>query len=131
MRRGLLIGAGIVSVALAVLGAILPLLPTTVFLLIAAACFARSSSRLHGWLTGHRWLGGYLRSHRSGEGMALSSKLTTLAVLWAGLALSAVGTEPGRIWWVRFILLGVGVGVTAHLLRLKTRRAGTRISGDA
>jgi len=57
MRKPLLLACGIACTALAVAGVVVPLLPTTPFLLLAAACFARSSQRLHGWLLTHALFG--------------------------------------------------------------------------
>lgn len=122
LARGLLLAAGGLSVALGLLGVVLPVLPTTPFLLLAAACFLRSSERMYRWLHENRLFGEYLRRYRSGEGLPLASKVTTLAILWATLALSALLAVPSRLWWVRLILLAVGVGVTVHLLRMKTHR---------
>jgi uncharacterized membrane protein YbaN (DUF454 family) len=126
LRRVLLIVAGVMSVGLGVVGAFVPVLPTTPFLLLAAACFTRSSPRLHQWLLGNRILGEYLRRYRSGEGLPLASKLMTLLVLWAALATSAFVAVPTRLWWARILLLAVGVGVTIHILRIRTRRSAPR-----
>lgn len=121
-RRILLLAAGVVCVGLGVVGVVVPLLPTTPFLLLASACFLRSSSRLHRWLLGNRIFGDYLRRYRSGEGLPISSKVTTLVLLWASLGASALWAVPERLWWVQLLLLGVGIGVTVHILRIKTRR---------
>ncbi len=121
-RRVLLLAAGVVCVGLGVVGVLVPLLPTTPFLLLASACFLRSSDRLHRWLLGNRIFGDYLRRYRNGEGLPLSSKVTTLVLLWASLGASAFWAVPGRLWWVKLLLLGVGIGVTVHILRIKTRR---------
>ncbi|MBU4306820.1 MAG: YbaN family protein, partial [Candidatus Aminicenantes bacterium] len=58
-RKGLLALCGMVAVGLGAAGIFLPLLPTTPFLLLAAACFFRSSDRLYNWLITHRWFGRY------------------------------------------------------------------------
>ncbi len=121
-RRVLLISAGALFVGLGVVGVVLPLLPTTPFLLLAAACFVRSSARLHRWLLGNRVFGDYLRRYRDGEGLPLASKLTTLVLLWGTLAVSALAAAPPRLWWVRLLLLAVGGGVTVHILRIKTQK---------
>lgn len=121
LRRGLLILLGLVSVGLGVLGAFLPLLPTTPFLLLAAACFARSSVRLNRWLHGNRLFGEYLRRYRNGEGMPLRAKLITLVLLWASLTASAVYAVSAQHWPVWIFLVAVGIGVTLHILRIKTR----------
>lgn len=121
LRRGLLIVLGLLSVGLGVLGAFLPLLPTTPFLLLAAACFARSSVRLNHWLHSNRLFGEYLRRYRNGEGMPLRAKLVTLVLLWTSLTASAVYAVSAQHWPVWIFLAAVGIGVTLHILRIKTR----------
>lgn len=123
LRRSLLLTAGILSVALGLLGVVLPVLPTTPFLLLAAACFLRSSERMHRWLLSNRVFGEYLRRYRNGEGLPLSSKVTTIVFLWGTLGASALFAVPPRLWWVRLVLMAVGLGVTIHILRIKTRRS--------
>ncbi len=124
--RVALIAAGVLFVGLGVIGAFVPVLPTTPFLLLAAACFVRSSERMHRWLHQNRVFGEYLRRYRDGEGIPLASKIWTLALLWATLGGSAFVAVPARLWWVRLFLLAVGLGVTIHILRIKTRRDGGR-----
>lgn len=131
LRRGLLVAAGVLCVALGLVGVFVPLLPTTPFLLLAAACFVRSSERLHRWLLENRLLGEPVRRYRNREGMPLSSKVATLALLWGTLSLSAwVAVPPGR-WWLHLLLLSVGAGVTTHILRIRTRRGGATPAGGA
>ncbi len=120
--RALLVGAGSLSVALGLLGVFVPVLPTTPFLLLAAACFLRSSARLHRWLTTNRLFGEYLRRYQAGEGVPLRSKVVALSLLWLSLGTSILFAVPGRLWWVRVLLGLIGAGVTWHILRLKTRR---------
>ena len=123
MRRGLLIVAGIVAVGLGIVGIFVPVLPTTPFLLLAAACFVRSSDRMYRWLIGNRLFGKYIQRYREGAGVPLASKVVTLALLWATLAASAFLAVPSRLWWVRLLLAAVGVGVTIHVARIKTARS--------
>lgn len=120
LTRLLLISAGTLCVALGVLGMFLPVLPTTPFLLLAAACYARSSERFYRWLLENRWFGEYIRDYREGRGLPLREKLLTLLALWLTIGLTALLADP--VWWVRLILAGVAVGVTLHLVRLKTKR---------
>jgi len=111
---------GTVCVALGVLGAVLPLLPTTPFLLLASACYLRGSERLHGRLVNNRLLGPYLASFRSGGGLPLRAKVYTLLLLWPSLILSA--RHAGSLV-VGLFLLAVGLGVSAFLLSRKTAAA--------
>lgn len=77
--------AGVVAVFLGILGIFLPLLPTTPFLLLASACFARGSRRLRHWLLSHRVLGEYLRNFEEGRGIPLKAKIVATVLLWISL----------------------------------------------
>jgi hypothetical protein len=122
LERGVLVAAGTLCVTLGVIGVFVPVLPTTPFLLLAAACYVRSSERLSRWLFSNRLFGLYVRRYRDGEGMPLTFKISTLVLLWITLGSSALLVVPGHLWWVRGLLLVVGLGVTIHILRIKTRR---------
>jgi uncharacterized membrane protein YbaN (DUF454 family) len=108
---------GIGFVGLGILGAVLPLLPATPFLLLASACFVRGSSRLHRWLMQNRVLGPYIRDFKERRGMPVRAKVVTLAILWASLLVSAYRLDRGS---VRLALGIVGVGVTGIILKIKT-----------
>lgn len=114
----LLLAAGIVALVLGVVGIFVPLLPTTPFLLLAAACFLRSSDRLYRWLLDHRQLGKYVRQYHGGEGIPLKSKVYTVVALWATLTFSMIYAGPRLP--VRMGLALVGIGVTAYVLSRKT-----------
>lgn len=122
LGRALLLAAGVLCVVLAVLGVLLPLLPTTPFLLLAAACFARSSERLHRWLFANRLFGEYLRRYRDGEGMPRWTKVMVLAALWLALGASMLWVVPPRWWWLDLLLVGVGGAVSVHIARQRSRR---------
>ena len=118
LKRALLIIAGTLCVALGVLGMFLPVLPTTPFLLLAATCYARSSERFYRWLLANRWCGKYIRNYREGKGIPLRQKVLTILLLW--LTIGSTAWLAISQWWVRWILLGIAVGVTIHLLKIKT-----------
>lgn len=117
MTRPLLVALGTVSLALGIAGIFLPLLPTTPFLLLASACYARSNERLHQWLLNHGRLGAYIRAFEEGRGLPLRAKVLSVAVLWAsmGYTLYVVSSPYGRAG-----LVALGAGVTFYLLRLPT-----------
>jgi hypothetical protein len=116
LMKALLVVCGTLCVALGVLGIFLPLLPTTVFLLMAAACYARSSERFYQKLVGSRWLGGYIRNHREGRGMRRRDKAITLVMLWVGIGATIIWTADAL--WLRVLLLAIAAGVTLHVVRL-------------
>ena len=100
------------------MGIILPVLPTTPFVLLAAACFSGSSPRFSRWLESSKLLGAYLRHWRTHEGVPLRTKRRAIIWLWVSLIVSALLV---RIPLVYGILSLVGCGVTIHLLLLKTK----------
>ena len=122
LPRALLTVAGMVCVMLAVAGIVLPLLPTTPFLLLAAACFARSSPRLDDWLHHNRLFGPYLRAYRAGHGIPMPAKVSIIALLWISIAFSAILAVPDRLWALRLVLVMTGLLVSIHVLRVKTYR---------
>lgn len=118
LRKGVLAAIGIISVGLGTIGVFLPLLPTTPFLLLAAACFIRSSDRLYNWLIHHRWFGRYIRNYREHRAITLSAKIVALTLLWCAIGYSAVFVAG--TWWLRALLAAIAIGVTTHILILKT-----------
>ena len=116
-RKTLYVVAGWAMVAWATAGLVLPLLPTTPFLLLAAWCFARSSPRFHAWLIGHPVFGPIIAAYRDRRGMSVRLKIGTLCSLWLAIGAS-IWLVP--IVWVRVILLIIAAGVTIHILRFKT-----------
>ncbi|GGJ90002.1 YbaN family protein [Pseudomonas matsuisoli] len=117
--RHLLFAAGWVSIGLGVIGIALPLLPTTPFLLLAAACFARSSPRFYRWLIHHRYLGPWIADYLEGRGVPVKAKVMAIALLWLGIGFSAWTVD---LAYVRAILLACAVFVTGYILRQPTRR---------
>lgn len=120
--RQLLFVGGWFSLVLAVVGMVLPLLPTVPLLLLSAACFARSSERFHSWLLDHRRFGPLIRTWQNGGGVPRRAKLTAVAMIWASILFSAFVLVP--LLWVRGLLLGIAFGVTIYLWRLPEPEAG-------
>ncbi len=120
IKKQLLIVAGTLAVAIGIIGIFVPILPTTPFLLLAAACYLRSSERFYRWLLGNRLFGGYIADYLAGRGMPLKTKIFTLSLLWVTIGLSvAIGTQN---LVVRIVLLAVAVGVTLHIILIKLKR---------
>ena len=114
MKKTLFNVIGVVALLLAILGLFLPLLPTTPFLLLASACFARGSTRLHRWLLQHRVFGAYLRNVEAGNGIPLRAKIVALALMWTSLGISFLRFEHTGL---RILLLAIGCAVSIYLWR--------------
>ena len=118
-KNHILILAGTFFVILGFLGIFLPVLPTTPFLLLAAACYFRSSDRFYRWLINNRILGAYIRNYFEGRGMSRKSKVITLVLLWITIGLTIIFGIQNIV--IRIILVAIALGVTIHISRLKTR----------
>lgn len=110
MRRPLFIALGCVAVALGAIGAVVPGMPTTIFLIVASYFFARSSPALDAWLHNHRWFGQPLRRYRETGGMTRRAKRMALLSMWIGVALSlfALGST-GRLVTISLGIIGTAV----------------------
>lgn len=103
---------GILAVLLGILGIFLPLLPTTPFLLLASACFARGSKPLHNWLLNHGVFGEYLRNFEAGKGIPLKAKIVATALLWGSLGWSISHFD---LIALQLTLAAIGTAVTVYL----------------
>ena len=112
---------GLISLGLGVLGIFLPILPTTPFLLLSTALFARSSEKLHTWLLNHRILGEYIRSFMVDKSIPLKVKIMSIGLMWAAILSSVFWVVNGKTW-LQLLLIAVAIGVTIHILSFKTRR---------
>lgn len=118
--RWLWIIAGSISLTLGIIGIFLPLLPTTPFLFLTAACYARGSSRLHNWLLNNKLFGKYIRNYREGKGIPARSKVLALTLLWLTIGYSIFYVIPILI--VKIILLTIAILVSIYIMSLPTLR---------
>ncbi len=118
--RWLWIIAGSISLTLGIIGIFLPLLPTTPFLLLTAACYARGLSRLHNWLLNNKLFGRYIRNYREGKGIPARSKVLALTLLWLTIGFSIFYVIPILI--VKIILLVIAILVSIYIMSLPTLR---------
>jgi len=119
VKKYLLIFLGTVSFTLGIVGVILPVLPTTPFLLLASLCYIRSSKRLYNWLINHKIFGEYIYNYLTYRKVKKSAKLGALIFLWLSLLTSIMVVSNLHL---RIFLIIVGVGVSIHLFTLKTMR---------
>lgn len=112
--------SGFLLVAIGVIGIFLPLLPTTIFLILASVCFLKSSPRANEWLRNHKILGAYIDNYQTKSGLTFKSKLINITILWISISVSAIlFTEE---LYIRILLLVIAAGVTIHLLMIKTKK---------
>jgi hypothetical protein len=113
----ILIILGFISLFLGIVGIFLPVMPTTPFVLLAAACFARSSEKFHKMLLNNKYFGDIIRNYENGLGISRRIKIRALCLLWFSLIFSSV--ISGSII-VFLILTAAGAGVTWYILSLPT-----------
>lgn len=117
--RWFFIALGSLLVGVGVVGVFLPLLPSTVFFLMAAACYGKSSPGAYHWLTTNRFFGRHLKDYKEERGATVGAKVMAIGSLWIGIAVSEYLLDP---LWLRVALGLIALAVTVHLLRLRTIR---------
>jgi len=120
LKRRFFIIVGTISVGIGVVGIIVPILPTTPFLLLAAICYMRGSQRLYNALLCNRFIGSYVRNYLEGKGMSLKMKIWTLSLLWVSIVCTAALATDSLI--IRIILAVVLTGVSIHILLIRTTK---------
>ncbi|MDR1887595.1 MAG: YbaN family protein [Prevotellaceae bacterium] len=118
LKKIFLITCGSIFLILGIFGIFLPLLPTTPFLLLTAACYARSSEKLLEKLLNNRYLGRYIVEYRQKQGIRKSIKIYVLSLLWTTIAVSIALFADAL--WIKILLACVAVGVTVHISTFKT-----------
>ena len=118
LKKGLLIFAGTASTAIGITGIFVPVLPTTPFLLLAAACYLRSSRRLYNWLLNNRFFGAYVRNYLDGRGMPRKIKIAIILLLWITITCSSIFAVQALV--IRVILFIIAIGVSVHIMLIKT-----------
>ena len=117
--------AGTICVVLGAVGIVLPILPTTPFLLAAAACYYKSSERMHRWLLNNKWFGEYIRNYTEGRGLPMKTKIAALTVLWITIVFSTVfmlgRLLPAQLVLpMQLIMVAIAIAVSIHILRRPT-----------
>jgi len=112
---------GLISLVLGIIGAFLPLLPTTPFILLATYLFARSSPKMNNWILNHKIFGKIIHDYRVEKAITLHAKVVALTMLWLSMLSSAFLVLNDRPW-LQIMLISIATGVTIHILRFKTKK---------
>jgi uncharacterized membrane protein YbaN (DUF454 family) len=124
-----LIIAGTFFTGLGILGIILPVLPTTPFLLLAAVCYEKSSQRFHHWLFNNRWLGVYIKNYHEKTGVSLKTKIISIVFIWITIGYSAFYVID--VMYGKIILILIAVGVTIHIISLRMQKHSKESNTDS
>jgi uncharacterized membrane protein YbaN (DUF454 family) len=117
MHKPLLIILGLLFVGLAILGIFLPVLPTTPFLLLALACFAKSSEKLHAWLLTNKTFGLLIRQWHETRSMPRKAKIYALITIFIGGGISIYSVDTAML---KFLMTAVLVIPVVIILKIRT-----------
>ncbi len=118
-RRLFFFSLGATLFGIGAIGAILPVIPTTPFILASFFCFGKSSKRAEKWISKNRYFGSYIENYKTNKGVPLDIKIKSIVFLWITLIISSIIFLES---FYSLLLLIVGISVTAHILLLKTER---------
>jgi len=113
----LLIIAGTFFVGIGIVGIFIPILPTTPFLLISAALYAKSSKRFYGWILKNKIFGRYIKNYREGRGISLGLKTIVISLLWVTIICSLIFIVD--VLWLKILMVIIAIGVSIHVIRIK------------
>ena len=119
IKKRLIFIGGFISLILGVIGIAIPILPTTPFLLLASAAFAKSSERFNRWLLNNRILGAYIKNYREGKGLPLKVKIFTILLLWITILISMFFLMD--FLWLQILLLFIALAVSIHIILIKPK----------
>ena len=118
IKHLLFIILGTLFLVIGCIGLILPILPTTPFLILAAACYGRGSDRIYGWMMRNRLFGEFIKNYLEGKGIKSRQKIITLVFLWVMIIFTTAYIIENMI--IRIFLLIIAFTVSVHILKLPT-----------
>jgi len=122
MLKSVYVGIGTLSLLIGIIGIVVPLLPTTPFLLLSAACYAKGSKRLYHWFINIRWIGENIKNYNEGKGISITGKIFSLLFLWATIMVYMFVLWSN--FYVQVLLFIIAVLVTYHIISLKSVKEG-------
>lgn len=111
---------GTFSLVLGLIGVVIPGWPTTIFLILAAAAYARSSQRMYDRILANPVFGPHVRRFRETGGMPMRAKVMALAIMWPFVAFSVVVAIPGSMHLVQALILTLALVGTAYIISRPT-----------
>jgi len=120
VKRTIYVSAGTIFLVIGAVGVVIPVLPTTPFLLLSAACYMRGSERLHSWMLNNRVFGEFIRNYREEKGIAFRNKLLTLVLLWLTIGYSVLFVIKMPL--IKGLLFLIAFVVSAHIVLLPTNK---------
>jgi len=119
INKLLFVALGCVFLGLGAVGLVMPLVPTTPFVLLSAICFSKSSRKIHSWLSRLPFFGSFIENYRTKQGIKKSLKVISILSVWASLITSMILLQT---LWISLLLMVVGASVTTHILLIKTKK---------
>ena len=111
---------GLFLTGLGLVGVIIPGLPTTIFMILAAACFFRSSTKMYNWVINHPLFGESVLRFRSGKGIPIKAKYTSIIMMWFFISISIFFFLHSHALWLKTIIALSGFVGTVFILRQPT-----------
>jgi len=121
VKRSLYIFIGTLFLVIGFIGVVIPVLPTTPFLLLAAACYVRGSERIHHWMINNRIFGEFIKNYMEGKGIKPRQKVFTLTFLWLTITFSVFYLIENFV--IRILLFLIAIVVSVHILTLPSERS--------
>ncbi len=118
IKKLFFLSLGSTFLGIGAIGIVLPLLPTTPFVLAAFVCFTKCSKKAEIWVSNNRYFGSYIENYKHKKGVPWDVKVKSILFLWFSLMASLLFFQQDHLF---IILPLVGLGVTAHILSFKTQ----------
>jgi len=119
--KKLLAFLGIISLGIGIIGAFLPLLPTTPFVLLSAYLFAKSSTKMHNWIMNHKIFGQLIRDFNEDKAIPLHAKILAIGMMTTSILISIFTIAKDKLW-LQILLATIAIGVSIHICSYKTKK---------